>query len=214
MRLPDWRTRHVQSVLSLEFYGDGALRRVVGVDRDVTAEHELVERLSVAIEELDTSNRELEETRRGLEVAVQARTADLLRAQRIALMASWRWSPDGDRFEASRQLHRMFGCDSFPPFGQMCGVVFDRVVWQRVRRGLKHAFRSDTPYLGDAEAMRADGTRFWIRIRAEVEHDGDRATIGLRGNWTSVRRVSSHVEAFMPPPPGSGRSCAGRRPRA
>ncbi|HWJ05213.1 MAG TPA: PAS domain-containing protein [Steroidobacteraceae bacterium] len=184
--LPDGRVRHVQSVLALEFAPDGAMRRIVGVDRDVTAEQELVERLRVTIEELDTSNRELEEHRRGLEVAVQARTADLLQAQRIAQMGSWRWLPAGDRLEASRQVYRMFGRDAFPPFLEMRDVVFVADVWERLHRDLADTLRTGSSYLGDVEATRADGTRFWIRLRAEVEQGRDGGAAGLRGTVQDV----------------------------
>ena len=88
----------------------------------------------------------------------------------------------------------MFGRDAFPTFRRMGGVMFARGTWKRLRRDVGRALRSGASYLGDVEATHADGTQFWIRLRAEVESDPAEGSLVLRGTVQDITDERRRLE--------------------
>ncbi|MBC7455045.1 MAG: diguanylate cyclase, partial [Massilia sp.] len=107
--------------------------------------------------------------------------ADMTQVQRIAQIGGWHWDAKMDTTLASPELCRIFGRTDFPPVMQQCDVLFPHAAWRELNHAIEEVVHSGKGYDLELPALRADGSHFWINIRAEVVRGAGGEVTGMRG---------------------------------
>jgi PAS domain S-box-containing protein len=122
------------------------------------------------------------------EETLRQKEMELLEAQRLAQVGSWKWDPQTDTVTWSRELYRIAGRDpnlpavSYKDHSQL----YTAESWERLQRAVEEALRNGTPYELDIEMVHPDGPTKWIRARGEVQRDNTGRIVGLRGTAQDV----------------------------
>ena len=160
--------------------------------------------------ELYRMQREQENRQQDLERLVRERTADLLRAQRVARIGSWRLDLESQALYWSPETYRLFGIPDGQPltlndFAQRLHPE-DR---ERVLQAWTQAVEEDVPY--DVEHRIApsatQGVITWVRERAEFEFDAQgKATfaIGTVQDITAEKNHQKQIEFITSHDPLTG----------
>ena len=126
--------------------------------------------------------------RKKTEAALHQREEELLEAQRVSQVGSWRWNPKTDEVVWSTELYRIAGRDpDLPPpaFGDQ-SELYTPESWGRLRRAIALALQTGAPYTLDLEMIRPDGSRRWVTDRGEVLRDGAGRITRLRGTAQDI----------------------------
>jgi PAS domain S-box-containing protein len=134
---------------------------------------------------------------RGAEAALRAREVDLIEAQRLGRIGSWRWDARTGVTVGSAEFFRIFGLDpsvdQIPPFTSQRGILYPDESWDKVRDVGQEAMRTGVGYELDVEAL-ASGRRIWITTRGEAVRNETGEVVGLRGtvqNITARKRAEA-----------------------
>ena len=141
----------------------------------------------------------LVEESKDAEQALRQRDKALNEAQRLAQIGSWQWDPKTDVLTWSEELYRLAGYDprvAPPPFKAQ-ERLFTPEGWERLKRSVEKTLRTGTPYELDVEAVRADGTRFWVTTRGEAVTDGNGQPAYLRGTTQDITERKQSEEALV-----------------
>ncbi|WP_049926607.1 PAS domain-containing protein [Halopiger goleimassiliensis] len=143
---------------------DGTVVRIGGVASEITAEKR--------------RERELRETKRQLESAIQA-----------GAVGTWEWHVPEDRLAAGPEFARTFGVD---PAAAREGVPLDRFVSSiheddrdRVEAEIEAAIADGDEYEAEYRVWDADDDRRWVLARGHVEYD-DGDPIRFAGTLTDI----------------------------
>jgi PAS domain S-box-containing protein len=141
------------------FYApDGEPERMLGISRDITE-------------------------RKQVEQVLRQSEAELMEAQRLANVGSWRWDPKTDTVTWSKELYRIAGIDPSMPAVSYKDhpKLYTAESWERLRAAVEEALRTGTPYELDLEMIRSDGARRWLVARGEAHRDASGDVVQLRG---------------------------------
>ena len=141
----------------------------------------------------------LVEESKDAEQALRQRDKALNEAQRLAQIGSWQWDPKTDVLTWSEELYRLAGYDprvAPPPFKAQ-EHLFTPEGWERLKRSVEKTLRTGTPYELDVEAVRTDGTRFWVTTRGEAVTDGNGQPAYLRGTTQDITERKQSEEALV-----------------
>jgi len=123
-----------------------------------------------------------------IEEALRQKEMDLLEAQRLAGVGSWRWFATNDTLTWSQELYRIAGRDpALPaPTYKEHSSLFTAESWDRLSHAIEEGLHAGTPYELDLEMVRPDGTRRWVTSRGEAEHDNTGSIVGFRGTAQDI----------------------------
>jgi PAS domain S-box-containing protein len=130
----------------------------------------------------------LAEERTNAAEGLKIREEDLIQAQRVAQVGSWRWDPVTDQTTWSKELYRIVGLDPHlpaPAFAEQ-SHVYTTESWQRLKCTVSEAIRTGTPYQLDLEIIRPDGSTRWITDRGEALRDAAGRIALLRGTAQDI----------------------------
>jgi PAS domain S-box-containing protein len=140
----------------------------------------------------------LVEERKQVEQALRQSEAELMEAQRLANVGSWRWDPRTDTVTWSEELYRIAGLDlSLPAVSyKEHPKLYTAESWDRLRRAVEEALRTGTPYELDLEMIRFDGARRWLIAKGEVRRDSTGHIVQLRGTVHDITERKRTEEAL------------------
>ena len=155
------------------FDGRGRLSRMVGIVADVTEKKQAEE-------------------------ALHQREEELLQAQRVAQVGSWRWDAKTDVVTWSKELYRIAGRDPDlpPPSYEKQQDLYAPESWDRLKRAVAEALQDGTPYQIDLEMIRPDGSTRWITDRGEAVRDSEDRITWLRGTAQDITERKHAEEAL------------------
>lgn len=121
--------------------------------------------------------------RKRLEESLRQNQKDLLAAQRIAQMGSWRLDLVSNQVIWSEELYRMFGLDPAQPTPEFNEQrrLFTASSWDRLNEAIVLGKENGLAYELELEMIRADGRSGWMWARGEAIRDTNGAIIGLQG---------------------------------
>jgi PAS domain S-box-containing protein len=134
--------------------------------------------------------------RKRLEEVLRERERQLVEAQRIAGLGTWRWERATDTVTWSDEIYEVFGRDrSVQPPGHAALLGMEGPATLRgLVRAFDRAVRFGEPYTLDMELRRADGTSSWIIARGEVERWENGVVASLRG---TVQEITERKQLEM-----------------
>lgn len=147
-------------------------------DREIKLLEEAANDLSFALDNLVR-----EEARRQSDAALRRSEMELIEAQRLAHLGSWRLDVASEEVTWTAELYRMLGLDPTrppPPYSEH-HHLFTPESWHSLCASVQHTLETGAPYELELEMIRADGSKGWMRARGEPTHDGRGAISGLRG---------------------------------
>ncbi len=133
--------------------------------------------------------------RKRTEMALLQRERELVEAQRIGRLGTFRWLKKEGRVVWSEAVYRMFGVDPSRPVprGEETAALMTPESWERISKATYAALEDGEPYSMDLELVDRDGTgRRWVTVRGEGLKGADGEVVELAGTVQDVtdrRRV-------------------------
>ena len=126
--------------------------------------------------------------RKQAEEAVFQREQELLEAQRVAQVGSWRWDQKSDMVSWSKELYRISGRDPNlpPPSFREQMHLYTAESWDRLGGAVAETLRTGAPYELDLRMIRPDGSTRWITDRGEALRDDTGQIAWLRGTAQDI----------------------------
>jgi len=126
--------------------------------------------------------------RKHAEDDLRKRREELKEAQRIAVVGSWEWDPDGDTVVWSEELFRIMGRDpSLPaPNYREHRELYTPESWDRLSSAVAECMETGKPYELELQAIRGDGKVLWTYARGESIKDATGRVRKLRGTLQDV----------------------------
>ena len=108
---------------------------------------------------------------------------NLVRAQRIAGIGSWEWTPGGNAITWSEGLYAILGRDLTlpPPTFETLPRFYTPESWERLGAAIARTLEMGAPYELELEMIRADASAVWTLTRGEAVRGADGAVVKLRG---------------------------------
>lgn len=112
----------------------------------------------------------------------------LSEAERVARMGSWTWDVAADRVAWSPELSRIFGRDPHqdPPSYAEHAQLYTPESKARLDAAVEAALRTGAEFDLELEAIRADGTHFYLRGRGQAERDAAGSVVRLFGTSQDI----------------------------
>ncbi len=122
------------------------------------------------------------------ELALADRERQLLEAQRIARLGTWRWDRTTDVTTWSEEVYRAFGLDPHEPAPGFSRIrdLHSPDSRARIEASVQRALTTGEPYEHDIELHLPDGSIRWIIARGEVESYRDGQPAVLRGTIQNI----------------------------
>jgi PAS domain S-box-containing protein len=133
--------------------------------------------------------------RKRTEMALLQRERELVEAQRIGRLGTFRWLKKDGRVVWSEAVYRMFGVDPSRPVprGEETAALMTVESWERISKATYEALETGLPYSMDLELLERDGAgRRWVTVRGEGLRGADGEVVELTGTVQDVtdrRRV-------------------------
>jgi PAS domain S-box-containing protein len=127
--------------------------------------------------------------RKRTELALQEREWELIEAQRIARLGTFRWDKKTGVVSWSEEVYHAFGIDPRLPVprGEETARLMTAESWQRISQATYDALHHGEPYSMDLELVDRDGKgRRWVTVRGEGRKGPDGEVIDLRGTVQDV----------------------------
>jgi PAS domain S-box-containing protein len=127
--------------------------------------------------------------RKTIEIALRERERELLEAQRIARLGTFRWEKATGVVSWSEEVYRAFGVDPRLPVprGEDIARLMTPESWQRISQATSEALQAGTPYFLDLELVDRNGAgRHWVTVRGEGFKGADGEVVDLRGTVQDV----------------------------
>ena len=117
------------------------------------------------------------------EAALQAKTDELLKAQKIAKLGSWILDVQTEKLSWTEEFYKMFGLDPShpPPPLKKHHNLFTPESWKLNRMSLDKAIKEGKPYELELRTIKKDGSNGWIWITGEAFRDRNGEITHLRG---------------------------------
>jgi len=170
---PDGTLRWLRSQGRFFYAPDGEPERMLGISKDITK-------------------------RKQVEQALRQSEAELMEAQRLANVGSWRWDLSTDTVTWSEELYRIAGLDPGLPAVSYKehSKLYTAESWDCLRRAVEEALRTGTPYELDLEMIRFDGARRRLIAKGEVRRDSTGQIVQLRGTVHDITERKRTEEAL------------------
>jgi PAS domain S-box-containing protein len=143
--------------------------------------------------------------RKQAEEALRQREADLIEAERIGHLGSWRWYAGDDTARWSEEMYRIFGLDPSQPLPKLFSAnehLFTPESIERLREAVSATLKDGRPYQMELSVTRPDGSIRYVSAHGDAIRDASGAIVGtagtaqditelkeaqrLRDEWTSV----------------------------
>ncbi len=123
------------------------------------------------------------------ETELREREAELKKAQLLARVGSWEWSPQAQAFKWSEELYRLFGRDlgSPAPGLQDVGRVLTAESFARATAAFATIQRTGQPVEIDVQVAQAENrSPGWFSIRGQAERDADGKIVRIHGTVQDI----------------------------
>ena len=171
---PDGTMRRVSSVARFVPATPGRPNRLTGIVVDVTEAHEAEERLKRSLEALQQT-------------------------EKLAGLGSWTWNVGTDLITWSETANALFGWDPAQPLPGYDGMaaLFAPESWERLGPVVQACLESGEPYVIDMEAVRTDGSHFFVQARGQAARDASGKVTSLFGTILDItqRRAAEQAVA-------------------
>jgi PAS domain S-box-containing protein len=133
--------------------------------------------------------------RKRTEMALLRRERELVEAQRIGRLGTFRWLKQDGKVMWSEAVYRMFGVDPAEPVprGETLAALMTPESWDRISKATYAALEDGVPYSMDLELVDRNGAgRRWVTVRGEGLKGADGEVVELAGTVQDVtdrRRV-------------------------
>lgn len=130
------------------------------------------------------------------EVALQKNHAELLEAQRIARMGSWRHDEASRKLVWTPELYHILGLD---PDGPPPGFAEQRRIftpdsYERLAAAVSATIRDGVPYELEVEFIRPDQTQGWALVKGEAARDANGILFATQGTFADItERKHDHL---------------------
>ncbi len=127
--------------------------------------------------------------RKNLEIKLRQREQELVEAQRIAKIGTWRWERSTGQTTWSEEIYRIYGMDPKDPplnYAEFRRRTDHSPMEKRFIEVFDRAIEFGEPYTMDVEIRRADGQTAWMAARGEVETWRDGKVASLRGTVQEI----------------------------
>ena len=127
--------------------------------------------------------------RKAIELALRERERELLEAQRIARLGTFRWDKKTNVVSWSEEVYRAFGVDSGLPVprGEEVARLMTPESWRLISKATYDALDTGVPYAMDLELVDREGCgRRWVTVRGEGVRGPDGEVMDLRGTVQDV----------------------------
>jgi PAS domain-containing protein len=149
---------------------DAEIEALDGVRRWICARGE-VSRRGPASEVLELRGTVQDVTdRKKTEIALRERERELMEAQRIARLGTFRWEKQSNLVSWSEEVYRAFGVEPGTPVprGENIARIMTAESWERISQATYNALDKGTPYSMDLELVDRHGSgRRWVTVRGE-----------------------------------------------
>jgi hypothetical protein len=135
---------------------------------------------------------------KALAIALSERERELVEAQRLAKLGTYRWNLHSGAVTWSRELYRIFERDpALPPlaFEEHCSV-FAKESSARLASAMQKTLETSEPFELDLEVILPSGTRKWITGRGEVDRLVDDHVVQVQGTIQEITE-RKHVEEVL-----------------
>jgi PAS domain S-box-containing protein len=134
-----------------------------------------------------------------LEISLRERERELVEAQRIARLGTWRWVIADDQVTWSREVYRAFGLDpNLPPPGyEELRAMHEPESGKQLQQAVARTLATGEGYELDMEILAADGTTRWIIARGEVELCAEGQPAVLRGTIQDITERKRVEQRFQ-----------------
>jgi len=131
--------------------------------------------------------RDVTERKQTAELLARGRR-ELVAAQRMGRIGSWRWDIGPDNVVWSLELYRIAGRDpaSLPPNYADHSQLYRPGSWRRLQAAVQACLTSGAPYELELEMVRPDGAVRWTVAHGEAERDRSGRIVLLRGTLQDV----------------------------
>lgn len=133
------------------------------------------------------------------EEALRRSEANLLEAQRIARLGSWKWDLESDRVEWTNEIFRIFGLDD-KEIEQTRTSIFSYVHPQdtsAVRTAIENALNNNARYLVDYRVVRPDCSIRYVQEQAEVVRDDAGRAVCMIGTLQDITKRKKSELALL-----------------
>ena len=174
VRWPDGTVRWVAARGRFSYGGDGQATHMLGIATDITE-------------------------RKQAEESLRRKESELIEAQRLAAIGSWRWDRNTNDVVWSNELFRITGLEPGSPVALDAtnhSKLYSAADWERIRRYADETLRCGTPYELDVEMFSSDGSPRWVTARGEAQRDADGGISGLRGTVQDITERKQAQQAL------------------
>lgn len=170
---PDGTMRRVSSVARFIPATPGRPNRLTGIVVDVTEAHEGEERLKRSLEALQQT-------------------------EKLARLGSWTWDVGADFIAWSDTANQLFGWDPAKPLPGYDGMaaLFAPESWERLGPVVQECLETGEPYVIDMEAIRTDGSHFFVQARGQAERDASGKVVSLFGTILDITQRRAAEQAL------------------
>lgn len=134
-----------------------------------------------------------------LEASLRQSEADLLEAQRIGQIGSWKLDFATNAIVWSATMSRMFGLDPQQPVPDLPQQrrFHTEESWEKLSAAIAHTRETGLPYELELEVIPVDGSPRWLLARGEAVRGADGTMTGLQGiaaDITERRKAHMRIE--------------------
>lgn len=136
------------------------------------------------------THRDIDETKT-LEIQLRENAAELMEAQRIGGMGSWRLEVATGQIHWSKELNRIYGLapGTEPPPLQEHPRFYDQDNWIKLNQALTRTMQTGEPYELELAVIADDGQQRSVAVRGEVIHTLSGEVAQIRGTVTDVTKL-------------------------
>lgn len=118
---------------------------------------------------------------------LQARTAELTEAHRIAKFGFWQWNLKTDEMEVSDSLREIFARD-IPSFGSQRGTLLPVESWEQILKAKDEVVKTGSGFDLELQVNHGNSSTIWVNAKGEALRDKNGEIVGLQGSMQDITR--------------------------
>ena len=126
--------------------------------------------------------------RKRADAALRGKEEELLEAERVAELTSWRWNPETDEVALSEPFYGFSGTDAQAPLVHFkeLATFFTPESWARLTEEMKSSLETGKSYRLELEGSERKGVKNWFWVRGEIVHGAKGTRSQMRGTMQRI----------------------------